>query len=257
MNYICEHFSSIDSTNEEAKRRYTGGDIREQLLSADFQSAGKGRNGRSFYSPENTGIYFSYLYPNPENEPIGNLIFVTTVAAVLVCDAIRKVTKADAGIKWVNDVYVNDKKVCGILAEVAYQDSVPGIIVGIGINLSTTDFPEEIQGIASSVGTFTDEELRKIKKEIIGSVGDGLWQFFRNSGNAAYKECILSSYREMSLVIGREVSFGTENETEMTGIATGIEEDGSLSVKLQNGEIRTLNSGEIHLKLLRYRNKKE
>ena len=250
MNYIHEHVPSVDSTNEELKRRFTRGDKKELLLSADFQSAGKGRNGRSFYSPQDTGIYFSYLYPNPEKKPVSDLIFVTTVAAVLVCDAIiRIIGPDDVGIKWVNDVYVKGKKVCGILAEAVFNGDTPGIVVGIGINLTTTDFPGEIKDIASGIGRFDNEELSRIKQSILHDVGEGLHRFFENMDEAAYRKEILALYKKESLVIGKEVVFTESDIGERTARAFDIGEDGSLAVELPSGEKISLHSGEIHLKL--------
>ena len=249
QKYYHEHFRETDSTNEEAKRRFALGDVRQQLLSADYQSAGKGRNGRSFYSPHDTGIYFSFLYPNPENEPLKDMIFVTTAAAVSVCEALREIAGADAGIKWVNDVYVNGRKVCGILAEVAYYNHVPGIIVGIGINLTTKDFPDEIKTTAAGVGEYSEEELKRIKSEILKFVGDGLAEFFENQKNARYRADILNRYKKNSLVIGKKVTFGRITGNEQSGIAKAISEDGSLIVETAEGEV-ILNSGEIHLSLI-------
>lgn len=247
--YHIEHFAEIDSTNEEAKRRFSSGDTREQLLYADFQSAGKGRNGRSFYSPQDTGIYLSYLFPNPGNEEVRELIFVTTAAAVFVCEAVREVTGADASIKWVNDVYVAGRKVCGILAEVAYYRQVPGIVVGIGINLSTKDFPDEIKDTAAGVGDYSKEELMRIKAEILRRVGDGFHEFFTRFKDAAYRSDLIGRYRANSMVIGKQVTFFKNADEKRGGVAKDILEDGSLVVATDDGDV-VLNSGEIHLSVI-------
>ena len=243
------HFQTIDSTNEEAKRRFHNGERETVLISADCQTAGKGRNGRSFYSPMDTGIYFSFIYCDEGRHGLTDMIFVTTAAAVFVCDALIRTTRVNAGIKWVNDVYVEEKKVCGILAEAVFDGDTTGIVVGIGINLSTREFPKEIREIASGVGDFSEEELWEIKSSILQYVGDGLNEFFRNCEDKEYRKEILEAYKKLSVVIGKSVSFYEKGDVLYTGVARDIEEDGSLLVELDSGETRRLDSGEIHLRV--------
>ena len=241
------YYAEIDSTNEEAKRRFAAGEAEPLLICANMQTAGKGRNGRSFYSPENTGIYFSLLYPCKDSKMLEESIFVTTAAAVAVCSAIRKTTGADAGIKWVNDVYVSGRKVCGILAEAAFRQSGTiqelGIIVGIGINLTTKDFPKEISDVASGIGDFTGDELQEMKEAILNDVGNALCDYFKNPTD---HKRILEEYRNLSIVLGKEVSFSRQGESLTRGVAKDVLEDGSLVVVCEDGE-HILNSGEIHL----------
>ncbi len=243
------HYETIDSTNEEAKRRFAAGEREPMLIWADAQTKGKGRNGRSFYSPKDTGIYFSYLYADLEKKSIDHLIFVTTAAAVFVADALNRFTDANAKIKWVNDVYVEEKKVCGILAEAAFAEDATGIVVGIGINLTTKDFPDDIKTIASGIGTFEESELNRIKEKILQSVGERFAEFFECCENKDYRRGILEEYRLISLVIGREVQFQEAGKEMQSAVAEEIEEDGSLLVRLPDGERKKLSSGEIHLKL--------
>ena len=248
--YEKVHFVRIDSTNEEAKRVFREKPERNPILFwADEQTAGKGRNNREFFSPKNTGIYFSYLYCVKKPKEIKDRIFVTTAAAVFTAEALRQYAGADAKIKWVNDIYLNEKKVCGILAEAVFDENSTAVIVGIGINLTTTDFPDEIKETASGIGNFSEEKLKELKEQIISYVGDHLTAFFENCEDAAYRKNIIEKYRALSMVIGREVIFYKYDEEKKTGIATGIEEDGSLIVTLPDGRAERLASGEIHLKL--------
>ena len=259
------YYAEIDSTNEEARRRFAAGEAEPLLLWANMQTAGKGRNGRSFYSPENTGLYFSLLYPCNNKTVLQDSIFVTTVAAVAVCEALREPAGVDAGIKWVNDVYVGGRKVCGILAEAAFREDALGIIVGIGINLSTHDFPKEIENLAGGVGDYSEDRLAAMKEAILEHVGDELCEFFQTteenraaepaeaaggasglSDREAFRKRILASYKEMSIVLGKEVSFCKQGEESEHGIAKEILDDGSLVVACADGD-HILNSGEIHL----------
>ena len=137
------------------------------LFWADEQTAGKGRNNREFFSPKNTGLYFSYLYCVKKPKEIKDRIFVTTAAAVFTAKALRQYAGADAKIKWVNDIYLNEKKVCGILAEALFDEAYTAIIVGIGINLTTVEFPDEIKETASGIGKFSEEKLKELKEQII------------------------------------------------------------------------------------------
>jgi len=247
-----EHIIKIDSTNEELKRRFLAGESEPLLIRADEQTAGKGRNGHSFYSPQNTGIYFSFLYPCKDEKILEDTIFVTTLSAVSVCRTLRNAAGVDTKIKWINDIYLQSKKVCGILAEAVYRENPSGgrelgIIVGIGINISTTDFPEDVLPIAGGLGAFSEEAMEKLKEEILSEVGEELLYFFEHPKDREFRDKILSEYREMSMVIGKQVSFYKDGEAEEKGIAKRILDDGSLVVENREGALIVLNSGEIHL----------
>ncbi|MCD7871975.1 MAG: biotin--[acetyl-CoA-carboxylase] ligase, partial [Clostridiales bacterium] len=129
------YYPSVDSTNSCAKSIAAGGDSRTLLITADEQTAGRGRQGKSFYSPPKTGIYMT-LVIHPDL-PLQNAVTATTAASVAVCRAVEKLTRLKPEIKWVNDVYLNGNKICGILTE-AVSDFEAGIvtsvIIGIGMN---------------------------------------------------------------------------------------------------------------------------
>jgi BirA family biotin operon repressor/biotin-[acetyl-CoA-carboxylase] ligase len=240
------HYRSIDSTNEEAKRFFLNrGERKPVLFRADEQTAGKGRNNRAFYSPPDTGIYFSYLHSVGKKEEFRDRIFVTTAAAVFVAGALRKYTGADAGIKWVNDIYVDGKKVCGILAEAAVAEDATGIIVGIGINLTTADFPEEIRDTATSLKLELGREVNRA--ELIAAVMrkfefvDGL---FEKSGSL---EAIAEAYNRICVNAGRQVRV-LDQKGEYTGQALGIDSSGSLLVKREDGTLRRVRSGEVSVR---------
>ena len=140
----------------------------------------------------------------------------------------------------------------GILAEAVYREKHSGgrelgIIVGIGINISTTDFPEDVLPIAGALGAFSEEAMEKLKEEILSEVGEELLYFFEHPKDRGFRDKILSEYREMSMVIGKQVSFYKDGEAEEKGIAKEILDDGSLVVENREGALIVLNSGEIHL----------
>lgn len=145
-------FNSIDSTNNEAKRMTADGFRGNALIVANEQTKGRGRLGRSFYSPKNTGIYMSFLFST--NAKLSGAVLVTTAAAVAVVRAIESLTNIRPMIKWVNDIYIGNKKVCGILTEAVTDvetGSMQSIIIGIGVNISTEDFPDDIAHTATSL----------------------------------------------------------------------------------------------------------
>ena len=149
FKYDCElfYYPTIDSTNTQAKRLLKEGEKPPFLVVASEQTAGRGRQGKSFYSPKNTGIYLSLVISEKADE---DMVSVTTAASVAVCRAVEKLTDEKPEIKWVNDVYVNGKKVCGILCESVLdgQDSA-SVIIGIGVNITTSHFPSEIENAGS------------------------------------------------------------------------------------------------------------
>jgi BirA family biotin operon repressor/biotin-[acetyl-CoA-carboxylase] ligase len=148
----CEiyYFDSIDSTNTKAKELAEGGHPTGTLVVADQQTAGKGRRGRTWESPAGNSIFMTLLL-KPDINP-NNASMLTLVSAMAVCGSIRKVTGADALIKWPNDIVIDGKKICGILTEMSAQfDYISHIVIGIGINVHNETFPEEIQATAGSL----------------------------------------------------------------------------------------------------------
>ncbi len=236
---VVKYYETIDSTNDEAKRLFYGGDSNKYLLVASNQTKGRGRNGHSFYSPSDAGIYFSFLIPTTKE--IKDIVYMTTSAAVAVAMALRDVLLVDAGIKWINDIYISGKKACGILCEVADKgEGVHGLIIGIGINMGQADFPEEIKDIAISVGDIDKEK----KAELLHAISDNISKYL-DAGN---KPKMMEDYRKLSLVIGKEIAYIINGER-YTGIAVAIDDEGGLIVD-NNGEKTVLNSGEISVRLI-------
>ena len=232
-------FDEIDSTNTEAKRMVLDGFSGDALLVAHSQTAGRGRMGRSFYSPAQTGAYFSILHTL--NTPLCDAVAITSAASVAVMRAIRALTGIQTQIKWVNDLYYNDKKVCGILTEAVSAEESAHVIVGIGINLNTADFPTELTNIAGSL-----DAPRIDTAELIAQIYREIALYLSDPCNRDW----LADYREHSCVIGRRVAW-TEGETTRFGIAESIDEDGALLVRDEKNELVRLHTGEISLRPLK------
>lgn len=230
-------FDLIDSTNTEAKRIAAGGYGGMLLIAAEEQSGGRGRMGRSFYSPGRTGAYFSLLYRPAAS--LDSAVTVTCAASVAAMRAIRTLTGRTCGIKWVNDLYLDGRKVCGILTECVSDGIDSYIIVGIGININTSFADSELSDIAGSLGR---EELSPA--EVIAEVTAELL-FLLDSG---CEKAWLEEYREASIVLGKRITF-IENGIPKEGIAHSIDERGGLNVLLEDGKTVRLFSGEISLKM--------
>lgn len=154
------YFETVDSTNAKAKQLAEEGHSTGTLVIAEQQEAGRGRRGRSWTSPEGSGIFMTLML-KPEINP-NNASMLTLVTALAVSKAITNRTGRPAGIKWPNDIVMNGKKICGILTEMSAQfDYVNHIVIGIGINVHNESFPEEISQIATSLYLETGEHLNR------------------------------------------------------------------------------------------------
>ena len=234
IEVIC--YQSIDSTNTEAKRLINQGKDNVFIVVANEQTDGRGRQGKSFYSPKNTGVYMSVVF-HP-NLPLQNTVGITTAAAVCVCRAIEKLSDKSPKIKWVNDVYLDNKKICGILTE-AISDvetqKATSVIIGIGINITTPSFPKDIE----NAGALNSDIKRA---ELVAQVCNELFDLIKNE-NDDY----ISYYRSHSNVIGKRINI-VQNGRILPATAIEIDDRGGLVVETQNGETQTLRSGEITLR---------
>ncbi len=232
------HLESVDSTNSEAKRLLHASKPTPFVVCANSQTNGRGRLSRSFYSPKDTGLYMSYALSVPTSlDPI----CITTRVAVAVAEVIEKISDEPVLIKWVNDILIADKKVCGILTEGvvdAKTGKLSAVIIGIGINLSTKDFPEDIQGIAGSVGISIDKD--SLIMEIVSRIDNCL---------CMNDEEFIKAYRAKSNVLGKKISYTIGGETKFA-TAIDIDGKGGLIIENENGDISTLFSGEITVRTL-------
>lgn len=230
------YFDEIDSTNSEAKRRILVGEKGKCLYIASHQTAGRGRQGKSFYSPADTGLYMSFSYPAGKN--VTDAVFVTSQSSVAVAEAIEDETGLKCCIKWVNDIYIGQKKVSGILAESVRTDE-NFIIVGIGINLFTDDFPDDIKDRAGSLGV---KELNVTR--LAARLCHNMAYFIDNPGDKAY----LSSYRAHSNVLGERIEY-VKNSVKHEALAVSLTDEAYLKVLKDDGTYELLNSGEISLRV--------
>lgn len=244
-NIDIKVYNTIDSTNTEAKRLlYTEELSNFTVLVSDEQTTGRGRTGKSFSSPKGSGIYISIVIFPRERFDFNAFDLVTIKAAVAVVNAIKNKTDKKPQIKWVNDIFINHKKVCGILTE-ADTDfesrEIKSIIVGIGLNFDTKieEFGEELKNIATSL----NPENKLLRNEMIAEILNQFYQAYYNYDNNE----ILKLYKEDSLLLGRMVTF-TKNGVRYSAKAVDINEKGNLIVELENNEQMILSSGEVSVK---------
>ncbi len=198
------------------------------LIIADGQTDGRGRQGKNFYSPHGTGLYFTLLIKT-EAVP-GN---ITPAAAVAVCRAIENLTEKKPSIKWVNDIFVNGRKVCGILTENFIRNGQRYISIGIGINLTTTDFPDGLN--AGNIGEVSKDAL---SKEIA--------EYILNYLEFPCKFDIHGEYDKRLFLKGKRIEF-TRNGEKQTAVVIGTDENCRLIIINSDGETEKLSSGEISI----------
>ena len=242
---------TIDSTNLEAKRIVNEDPTFEGVILSEEQTKGRGRLGRVFYSPSESGLYMS-LVLRPVAD-LDNATLITTAAAVAVCQAIETLTGKKPQIKWVNDIFLDGRKVCGILTEgIMDMESrtIGTIILGIGLNFREpeTDFPDEIQSIA---GTLFDKKNAAVtRNQMVAEILNRFYLLYPDLVKRSY----LDEYRKRCFVLGEQVTFPQGNET-IEAKAIAIDNDGGLVVALPNGKTKILTFGEISIKIKKERRK--
>ena len=227
----------VTSTNTLLKEMAHSGAKSGTVIIANKQTAGKGRMGRCFYSPENTGIYLSVLLREPSlSEPT----LLTTAAAVAVMKAISRTTKKEPQVKWVNDILLDNKKVCGILTEGEFCESrLMFAIVGIGINVSTQNFPDDIKSRAGSIAADTS-----LKDELTQNLLFYLSQEFENADNREF----LDYYRKRCVTVGKSIKIISPGKEPKEAFAEGIDDCAALIVRYADGTTENISSGEASIR---------
>ena len=234
-------FKTIDSTNNFAKSLAQLGAVHGTTVISEVQTQGKGRMGRSFYSPVGMGVYMSVIL-RPKLS-VEHSLLITSCAAVAVAEAVEKITGLDCKIKWVNDIYVGKKKLCGILTEAAINVEQGGLdyaIVGIGLNIQNTSFPKNISDIATSLYLETGKSFSR--SLIVAEILNSLEAHLDNITDKGFIE----EYRRRSNLIGKRIEI-THNDIATQAECIGIDEICRLLVRYDNGEEKALMSGTIRI----------
>jgi BirA family biotin operon repressor/biotin-[acetyl-CoA-carboxylase] ligase len=233
-------FDSLPSTNLEAARRASEGASEGLCVVAGEQTAGRGRLQRQWVSPKSAGLYFSIVLRPQFEQNAWSLL--TLMAAVAVNDALREACTLETDIKWPNDILVNDKKLCGILAETVETSLGRAVVIGIGINLTSHSFPEEFEQVATSVESATDRtpDLETLLRALIVGLGNHYESLKLVDGpeRIIHAWCTRSSYCE-----GKLIRVVESNET-LLGTTRGLERDGAIRVETPTG-IRIVRAGDV------------
>lgn len=240
------HWVSVTgSTNDDLKAMAKEGAPHGTVLMAGSQTGGHGRMGRSFHSPEDSGIYASILL-RPGCAPT-ELMHLTCAVAAAMCDAVEDATGLRPGIKWTNDLVFEKRKLGGILTELGLNKKgmVDWAIVGIGINCTQSeyDFPEDIRSIAGSLAMVTGVGIDRAK--VAAAMMESLYAMSCTLFSGRF--AMLRQYRRDCVTLGREVSI-LRGEDVTHGQAIDVDEEGALIVRYADGTVEAVNSGEVSVR---------
>lgn len=231
VDVVVNYLSCVDSTNTCLKKMAIDNAPDKTVLVAECQTNGRGRFERVFYSPAQSGIYMSILMRNVSLQQASRY---TICAAVAVVRMLKQMAHVSAQIKWVNDIYLDGKKVCGILTESLYGlTGGNAAVVGIGVNLNVEEFPEELRDKAATISIDKDKKPACIAC-LIDCFFQAVQEDFMN---------VLEEYRSLSILMHKEIDFQYQGEL-LHGVVQDINESGNLVVSVQGKEM-ILTSGEV------------
>lgn len=234
---------TVTSTNTVLKEAAEKGGEEGNVLIARQQTQGKGRIGRTFYSPERSGLYMSILLKPKYTAEVA--LYITTAAAVAVANAIEETTGIEAAIKWVNDVYVKGKKVCGILTEASVDfenNSLSYAVLGIGINIKIPSggFDKELAKVATALYE------NHLPEGIYAKLAASILNHFMGLYQTLEQKTFMDAYREYSFLTGKKINYTQGNLSE-SGTVIGIDDDARLLVRVADGSTKAYAAGEVQI----------
>ena len=234
-------FESLPSTNLEAARQAGEGAPEGLCVISGEQTAGRGRLERQWVSPKGAGLYFSIILRPQFEQSVWPLL--TLMAAVAVRDALLDAYELEADIKWPNDLLVNERKLCGILAETVDTPMGRAVVLGIGINLKHGSFPVELESVATSVESATGgvADLEMIIEPLVGS----LVRYYEILQLAAGPEVIVREWSaRSSYANGKRIRIANGDEV-LEGTTRGLERDGALRIETDSGAVKVVRAGDV------------
>lgn len=238
------YFDETDSTNVQARRLAEAGAPHGTLVAADCQTAGKGRRGRSWSSPKGEGIWMSLLL-RPAFAP-ACASMLTLVAGMAAVRGIERACGLHPLIKWPNDLVLNGKKICGILTEMSTEDEmIRYVVIGMGINVNNTEFPEELKGTAASLRMELGREVRR--SPIIAETARAFEEYFGIFSRTRDMAGLREAYDSLLVNRDRQVCV-LDPRGEYRGRALGIDDQGSLLVEREDGQVSRVISGEVSVR---------
>jgi len=233
-------FDSLSSTNDEVARQAALGADEGLCVVAAEQTAGRGRLQRPWLSPKNAGLYLSILLRPALDQHSWPL--VTFVAALAVNDALLHCCNLETDIKWPNDLLLNDRKLCGILAETIETSAGRALIVGIGINVKKNSFPVELESVATSVETETGQAMapEELLEPLLGAFSKHYQTLQQAGGN---ENIVREVSARSSYASNKRICVNVDGN--LLGTTRGLESDGSLRVETDDGEVKTIRAGDV------------
>ena len=243
-NVHVQYHASIDSTNTRAKALAQEKAPEGTLIVAGEQTSGRGRQGRAFFSPAGTGVYFSFIV-RPKFE-LGDVVAITSYTACCLAATFDDLLGCESRIKWVNDIFVDGRKVSGILTEATFDAesmSLTSVVVGIGVNVMQPKggFADDSKEIAGALTDLTED-----RDDLRARIVAGTLNRFMERYESLPRKPHLAEYRKRSLLVGRRV-YVEEHNSSFEATVLGINDDFTLEVSLEDGKTRSLASGEVHI----------
>ena len=239
MNISTLVFDAVDSTNTVAAEHARSGAAEGLCILARQQSAGRGRHGRAWISEPDSGLYFSIIL-RPKIEP-RFITLITLMAGVAAYDTIAEYG-VEPDIKWVNDILVREDKICGILAESIETRTGSAVILGIGINLTSSSFPDDLRASATSIEMDTGKKIAPA--EIAAHLTRHLTPFYKLLSDGAYGAIIDHWRQRSSYYSEKAVRIESHGET-FAGVSDGLEPNGALRVRMDDGSVRIVDSADV------------
>lgn len=239
-----EYFDETDSTNIQARRLAEEGAPHGTLVVADSQWAGKGRRGRGWTSPKGVGIWMTIAL-RPPIRPL-DASMLTLVAGMAVVKGVKESAGLDARIKWPNDVVISGRKICGILTEMSTEEEcIRYVITGIGINVNVSGFPAELEDKATSLKKELGQNVKR--SPVIAAVAEAFEGYYETFLKTCDMSGLKEEYNQMSANLGRQVTV-LDPRGEYRGTALGIDHEGSLLVRKEDGTVDAVISGEVSVR---------
>lgn len=235
----------VTSTNLLLKEKADTGAKQGTCIIAGRQTQGRGRRQRSFYSPADTGVYLSLLL-RPKDRVLSQTVNITTMAAVAMCEAIERVSEKRPSIKWVNDVFLDNKKVCGILTEASLNmenGNVSYAVLGVGVNVYFPEegFPEEVNEVATALFSSPQKDA---KNRLAAAFLERFFAYYQQEDDHQY----VAEYRRRCFVLGKAIQVW-RGETKTEARAMDIDDGCHLLVRYADGREELLSSGEVSVRM--------
>lgn len=239
---VC--YEVLESTNLQAKLDAENGAAQGTLVVADMQTAGRGRRGRAWSSPPGTNVYFTLIL-KPQLAP-DKVSMLTPVMGLAAAEGIRRTCGLEPMIKWPNDIVLNGKKVCGILAEMSIErDFVHYVVIGVGVNVSLQEFPAEVADTATSLQKECGRSVSRA--ELVANIMRAFEEYYESFLSSGDLSGLQARYSSLLVNNGREVRV-LDPKGEYQGTAKGINELGELLVEREDGSVTAVYAGEVSVR---------